>query len=203
MSKPVITAFSILRKTPISLFLLALSGCLMLLAMDWQASLYFDRTAVESGNALSLLSAHFIHSDINHWFWNAIALFVLSVIIELKSRGLLLGALCMGIAAVDLLLLSNFSTLQYYCGLSGVLNTLLVASLWLVWEEYRSKWILLTGILCAGKIALEVSVNDSLLTQIQWPPYPAAHLAGALGGLVLIFIILIRREKQMLGTQAS
>lgn len=172
----------------ITLFLFAISGSLMLLPDSWQSLFYFDRNAVEAGELYRLISGHFIHGDIHHWIWNSVALLVLGAIIEVKSKRLLLVTLLVGIVSVDVLLLSPLSTINYYCGLSGILNTLLVTVFWIAWREYQSKWIIISALLCAAKIALEVSVNDSLLTHIQWPPYPAAHLAGALAGGLLVIV---------------
>jgi rhomboid family GlyGly-CTERM serine protease len=175
----------------ITLFLFAISGCLMLLPDSVQSLFYFDRHAVAAGSYYQLVSGHFIHGDINHWLWNSLALLVLGTIIEVKSKRLLLVTLLIGIASVDALLLSSLSTINYYCGLSGILNTLLVTVFWIAWQEYQSKWVIVSALLCAGKIALEMSLNNSLLTHIQWPPYPAAHLAGALaGGLLIVLFIL-------------
>jgi rhomboid family GlyGly-CTERM serine protease len=177
----------------ITLFLFAISGCLMLLPDSVQSVFYFDRQAVAAGSYYQLVSGHFIHGDINHWLWNSLALLVLGAIIEVKSKRLLLVTLLIGIASVDALLLSPLSSINYYCGLSGILNTLLVTVFWIAWREYQLKWIIVSALLCAGKIALEMSLNNSLLTHIQWPPYPAAHLAGALaGGLLIVLFRLLK-----------
>lgn len=175
------------KNTPtISLSLLAVSGGLMLLPESWQSVFYFDRAAVGTGSVYKLISGHFIHSDINHWFWNGVALLILGAVIELRSKRLLLTTLLAGIVTVDVLLLSTLSSLDYYCGLSGVLNTLLAIVLWIVWQEYRSNWVIISALLCSGKIVLEIFLNHSLIIHIQWPPYPEAHLAGALAGGALL-----------------
>lgn len=164
---------------------------LMMLPTSYQAGFYFDRSAVENGGFSSLLSSHFLHSDLNHWLWNCLAMLVLGAVIELRSKRLLVCSVIAGIVAVDILLLSPLSTLNYYCGLSGVLNSLLVVALWIVWQRTRSLWVAVSALLCIGKIIIEINTQQSLLTTISWPPYPAAHMAGALAGVLLIAVHII------------
>lgn len=170
----------------LTLGITALSSLLMLLPIEWQSALYFNRAAVTSGAVDSLISGHFVHVDMSHWFWNCLALLVLGAFIELRSRGLLLASLLLGLIAVDLLLLSPFSDIVFYCGLSGLLNSLLVVTLWLFWQQTRSRWVLVSAVLCLGKIGFELLLGESLLTRIAWPPYPPAHLAGAIGGVLCV-----------------
>lgn len=163
----------------------------MMLPENYQAALYFDQNAVAGGTLYSLVSGHFIHSDINHWLWNCLAMLILGTIIEITSKRLLLCSLVSGIIAVDILLLSPLNQLNYYCGLSGVLNTLLMVALWIVWQQQRSKWVGISALLCIGKIIIEMNTQQSLLVHISWPPYPAAHMAGAISGAMLIFLTLL------------
>lgn len=180
------------RMPIISLIIAAAISGLMLLPESLQAALYYDHQAVMSGTYYSLLTGHFMHSDFNHWLWNCLAMLTLGTVIELTSKRLLAGCLLAGIAGVDILLLSAFSPLDYYCGLSGVLNSLLVVALWQIWQQTRSQWVIASVLLCIGKIFIETNSQQSLITHISWPPYPAAHGAGATAGLLVVLWLFFK-----------
>lgn len=152
--------------------------------------LYFAPTEIAGGQAWRLLTGHLVHADLNHLFWNALGLLVLGVLIERHSRRLLGIALLAGTLAVNLLLL--VSGLDYYCGLSGVLNTLLVIALWLEWRSTRSWWVAAVAAGCLIKVAIEINTGHSLISQISWPPYAWSHLAGMIGGVVAVLSSRIR-----------
>lgn len=172
----------------ITLVIIFIQSGFMLLPASIKSIFYFDRGMVEGGSLYSLLSGHFVHSDMAHWFWNSLAMLVLGVIIEIKSRRLFFVSIMLGIISVDILLLSPLSDINYYCGLSGVINTLLFVWLWLVWREGQSVWVVVASLLCMSKIIIEVLMSDSLLTTISWPAYPEAHLAGAIAGISIVLI---------------
>jgi rhomboid family GlyGly-CTERM serine protease len=150
---------------------------------------YFELSSVISGEWWRLLSGHLIHSDWQHWFWNVAALAVLGSYLEKQSKYLWIMGMLVGIASVNLLLLSGFSQVTRYCGLSGVLNTLLVLALFLYWREMRSGWVIVAVLICLIKLTLELFSGTSLLTHISWPPFPVAHLVGTAAGVFLLLSI--------------
>jgi len=156
-------------------------------------SLAFNATAVSDGEVWRLFSGHFVHADGQHLVWNGFGLAVLAYLIERRSRGLLLGSLTAGILIVDLLLLSPLSMLEQYCGLSGVLNTLLVTALALEWRHGGGWPVLLVAGGSIAKLFWELSHGQALLTHISWPPFPAAHAAGMIGGFALLMIAKFRK----------
>lgn len=160
--------------------LCALALALMALPSAWQQHLYFDRNSGAGALIGQLISGHWIHGDVSHLMWNMVALLVLGATIERYGKGLLCGSLMAGMLAVDALLLSPFSPIQHYCGLSGVLNTLLGVALWLLWRETRSPVVVFVGLLSVAKVIAEVRSGEALLTQTRWPPFPLSHLAGLL-----------------------
>lgn len=166
------------RAPILSAFLCALVGGLALLPAASQELLQFDYHRVMAGNWIGLLSGHWLHADGEHLLWNVGALAILATLIEARSRRLLLWSILVGMASVDLLLLSPLSDLARYCGLSGMLNTLLGVVLVLMWRATRSPLVTLVGALCILKIAVEMLLGQSLLTHISWPPFAPAHLAG-------------------------
>ncbi len=179
-----------MRKLPIiTIALCALCTGLMFLPPRIHELLYYDSTAIAAGNLWGLLSAHLIHADVSHWFWNTLALAVLGGFIETRSPKLLAYSLFAGIVSVDMLLLSPVAEINRYCGLSGVLNTLLGVALFCHWRDTRFYWVMTAALFCLGKVMLEMSMESALLTNISWPPYPPAHLAGVLGACALTFCL--------------
>lgn len=158
---------------------------LHLLVTD-KAPLYFSAVDVARGEAWRLVTGHLVHADLGHLFWNGLGLGTLGFLIERRSPSLLWISLTAGFASVNLLLMSPLSQLHYYCGLSGILNTLFVVALWLEWRASRSSLILVVALACVLKLAIEISLGVSLVTNISWPPYSWSHLAGLLGGLAVV-----------------
>ena len=163
-----------------------------LIGLHWlvvdKTRLYFSASDIFRGEAWRLVSGHFMHADLQHLWWNCLALAVLGTLLEYRSRATLLAALGVGIVFVSAILLTPFSQLEYYCGLSGVLNTLLLVALWLEWKATRS-WLII--VLSGGiilKTLVEVTRGISIMTHISWPPYAWSHVAGMIGGLFVIWV---------------
>jgi rhomboid family GlyGly-CTERM serine protease len=180
-----------IRRIPI----LTLSLLMALIGLYWlvpdKTLLYFSSTDIARGETWRILTGHFIHADPEHLMWNGLGLGVLGLLIEQRSRTMLLVALGVGIICVSALLLTPFPQLDYYCGLSGVLNTLLLVALWLEWQATRS-WLILA--IAGGSIAkamIEVSLGASIMTHISWPPYAWSHVAGLVGGLIFVLYPLL------------
>jgi rhomboid family GlyGly-CTERM serine protease len=186
-----------MRQLPlITIALCALCTGLMFHPAVDHAALYYDSAVLAMGKFGGLLTGHLVHGDTSHWFWNTLALAVLGAIIETRSRKLMALSLLAGVVAVDLLLLSPLAGISQYCGLSGVLNTLLGVALYCYWRETRSHWVALATLLCLGKVVLELAIGTALLTSIAWPPYPPAHLAGVVGACVLLFFFNCERVSE-------
>lgn len=149
--------------------------------------LYFSADDIARGDIWRIVSGHFTHADLEHLLWNCLGLAVLGTLIEQHSRAQWWTALLVGFASVSALLLSPFSQLENYCGLSGVLNTLLLVLIWLEWRLTRS-WLMIV-IACGSiaKVVIEIYLGQSLLTNISWPPYAWSHVAGLIGGLIVIW----------------
>jgi rhomboid family GlyGly-CTERM serine protease len=176
------------RKTPI----LTLGLLTILIGLHWltvdNTQLYFSAEAINRGEFWRLVSGHFMHADLQHLLWNCLGMAVLGTLIEYRSRNLLIAALGTGIVFVSALLLTPFTQLEYYCGLSGVLNTLLLVALWLEWKFTRSWLIIIITCGIIAKTLIEVSQGESIITHISWPPFAWSHVAGLTGGLFLIWV---------------
>jgi hypothetical protein len=129
-----------------------------------------------------------VHADTGHLLWNALGLAILGGLIEWRSRSMLLAALAAGIVAVGTLLLTPASPLEYYCGLSGVLNSLLAVALWMEWRATRSWLVIAVACGSLGKVVIEVSTGVSIVSDISWPPWAWSHAAGLVGGLIAVLL---------------
>ncbi len=155
------------------------------------AALVFDRGAVAQGEWWRLVTGHFVHGDVQHALWNITALAILAAILERRGACYLGWVVAFGIAAVDLWLWWGTSSLEWYCGLSGLLNTLLVVVLIDVWLETRRPLVAIIGVMLVAKLTLEIALNQALFTHTAWPSVPWAHAAGFAGGL--LFGLINRR----------
>jgi len=163
-----------------------------MIALHWlvedKTPLYFNAADIFRGEIWRFFSGHFMHADLQHLLWNSLGLAVLGTLLEYRSRSMLLTALAVGIVFVSALLLTPFAQLEYYCGLSGVLNTLLLVALWLEWKLTRSRLIIILTCGCIAKVLIEVTQGVSIITHISWPPYAWSHVAGLSGGLFIIWV---------------
>lgn len=150
------------------------------------ALMYYGSAEIASGEYWRYVTGHLVHADGDHLLWNSLGMLVLGVLVERRSRRLMALSLLAGVIAIDGLLL--ISGLDYYCGLSGLLNALLVAALWLEWRATRSVWVVTVAAACLLKVVVEIALGDSLLTRISWPPYAWSHLAGMVAGISVVWL---------------
>lgn len=146
----------------------------------------YDRLAIAAGEWWRLFSGHWVHSDGGHLGWNLAATLLLGWIVERWNRSFLLLGLLTGSLAVDLMLWLGLPGLSHYCGLSGVLNTLLLVALIALRRDTRGGILLMIGVLSLGKILVELLAGQALFTHTAWASVPEAHLGGWLIGLLMI-----------------
>ena len=171
---------------------LTISLVTILIGLHWlvpeKTLLYFSAEDIARGETWRFITGHFMHADLQHLWWNCLGLAVLGTLIEYRSRTVLWAALVAGIVSVSAFLLTPFPQLEYYCGLSGVLNTLLLVALWLEWKFTRSWLIIVVTCGVFAKTVIEVSQGVSILTHISWPPYAWSHVAGLAGGIIIVWV---------------
>jgi rhomboid family GlyGly-CTERM serine protease len=155
----------------------------------------FDRAAIAQGEWWRLLSAHIVHGDPAHAAWDIAALLLLGLLFEPRLQWRLPLVLLGGVVAVDAWLWWGEPGLLYYCGLSGILNSLMVFGLLQWWRDERHPLLAVVAAAAGLKIILEINAGQALLTQTVWPSVPAAHAAGYACGLVLASVTL-RKWKQ-------
>ncbi len=173
---------------------LILSAIILILALSGesvQMALRYDRTAILNGEWWRLLTAHLLHLGWSHLLMNLAGLGLVWALVgdSLSNRNwliiLLADALITGLA----LLIFN-PQLGWYVGLSGVLHGLLVAGiiadvrcghhamlLLLAALVFKLGWEQLAGPLPGS----ESTAGGTVIVD--------AHLYGALGGLLLGFLL--------------
>ena len=154
-----------------------------------------------------LVTAHLLHTDWNHLLWNAAALVMLASIIEQRSRALLLASVVAGMGFVALWFFLSGPN-RYYCGWSGVLNTLLIVALYTLywpapadsaaavdsWRRQSNNAIIAVVALGALLKGLyELHTGTALVSNSLWQPAPGAHLAGLTAGAALVLLALTGR----------
>ena len=145
----------------------------------------YRRDAIAGGEWWRLLTGHWVHSDGSHAIWDVGALVLFGVLFEARLGWRLPLALLIGTVGVDAWLWWGAPHLLYYCGLSGVLNTVLVLGMLELWRELRHPLLLVVLAGAALKIGLELQLDEALLTRTVWPSVPAAHAAGYAAGWLL------------------
>lgn len=174
------------QRVPSTTLALLLTAAGLHILVPFEPLLYFSAADIARGELWRLVTGHLVHADLEHLFWNALGLAILALLIERRSARLLWITFGAGVVSVDVLLLSPFSQLDYYCGLSGVLNALLVVALWLEWRTARSLLVVAVAVGSVLKVVIEISLGISVVTDISWPPYAWSHAAGLLGGLLVV-----------------
>lgn len=154
----------------------------------------YDRVAISDGEWWRLLTGHLAHSDTSHLYWNLSAFLLLGWIVETRNRLTLLIGLVSATIAVDAMLWIALPGLFQYCGMSGVLNTLLLFALATLWRRSTALMLAMIGATSFAKIVWELQAGQALVTETAWGSVPLAHLAGWLIGMTLICYTWLTRS---------
>ena len=169
-----------------TMIIVALMGSVYAVFGPVPGELVFSQQAAMEGSFWQLITGHLVHSDTNHLIWNGAAALILGGLLE-RHIGLQLIPLTLaGMLAVDVFLLHT-TTINYYCGFSGVLNTWLAVLIAIDARNPKARpFMVFTAIAVLTKIAIEWHTNTALFTSTAWPSVPAAHMSGWIGGLVIM-----------------
>ncbi|MDH3274612.1 MAG: rhombosortase [Gammaproteobacteria bacterium] len=172
--------------------LLALSG-------EWgREMLRYDRDAIAGGELWRLVSGHFVHLGLSHWVYNGVGLSLIWILVGqfLRSSQWLLVT-CLSILCIDAGFWILEPQLQWYVGLSGVQHGYLAAGILAGFRERRVEMAVL------GAVILAKLVYEQLIGPMPGSEFSsggavvtAAHLYGAIGGLIAIAILRIRARRQ-------
>jgi rhomboid family GlyGly-CTERM serine protease len=167
-----------------TLLLTSLVLALYLVAGPAPQAWVYDRGAIVNGELWRLVIGHLVHSDGEHALWDIAALALLGSLFEGQLKRWLFLSLAIGGGAIDLWLWWGMPALTHYCGLSGVLNSLLAMGLWQLWREGHDPLVMWVAAGAVGKIAFEALSGQALFTATAWPSVPSVHGIGFAAGLV-------------------
>ncbi len=143
-----------------------------------------SREAFNQGQWWTLISGHWLHSDNQHALWNISALLILGSLFEQQLKHRVFTELILASLLLSLWMGAYLPELQAYCGLSGILNTLLVTGTMTLWQQYRSPALLMILLLALLKNMIELFSQQAIFTHTLWPSVPEAHLVGMAIGLI-------------------
>ena len=155
--------------------------------------LSFDRGAIGAGQWWRLLSAHFVHVDLEHAVLNSLGLVLMWALFARDYSPWRWAAIYCGSAiAVSLGLWFANPELRWYVGASGALHGVMAAgTIAHMRRRDLDAWILATFIVC--KLAYEQSAG-ALPFAGTANTIVDAHLYGAIGGVVLALLLNSRRQ---------
>ncbi len=180
----------------IVLGLLSLAGTVM---PDALAELGWQRAAIDAGQWSRLLTAHVVHLNAHHLWFNLLGLLLVAELLLEDWHGVAIASLCVASAlGTSLMLWHCEPTLQWYAGLSGLLHGLWGGAALMGW--LRTRACLPAGALLALAIKLfwlTPGVGAGAVALVQcMPVVPGAHLYGAASGLAWAMLSHLRRRYQ-------
>lgn len=142
----------------------------------------------------TLLTAHWVHINLNHYTHNALALIIIMLIVgrALSWRGWLLSFVLSSLT-ISLMLLALPHDISNYAGLSGLLHGLFMTGCLGMLRQSRMLALILL-VLLAGKLAAEILLDVRLLHETGFAVVTRAHLYGVLGGLLSAALIRLTRK---------
>ncbi len=163
---------------------------------------YFNSVSVEQGQWWRVFTSQLVHLDLTHLGYNVGTLFILGWLLEEKHRWQLLPALLLAATMVATYL--PLSSLWRYCGLSGAISGLVLPVIWCLWKEQRSIIPWIVGGLYLGRLIWELAAGTPLVTNLEWPSHPPAHLMGLAAGLLwLVALQGVKKSSQLSAHKAA
>ena len=140
-------------------------------AFVWDQNLYMHEP-------WRLFSAHFVHCDNAHIWWNLPPFLLQGWLLErYGARAWFLGVGA-GMAGVDIFLALWPGAPMIYCGLSGLLNAMLVMIVFHIWQKNGYYPVFAIAAVDMLKISAEINNGGALISSASWPSAPTAHGFG-------------------------
>lgn len=161
-------------------------------------ALLFDRNKIIEGEYWRLITGHLVHIDFPHFAWNMTALLVLGSILEMRYKitlGKQLRIHLFSALLISILVMCWRPELQWFAGLSGVLNTYFVLFLWHIWLDFKHPVTILVAIGTLSKITFEAIDGYSVVRVSDFPVVFEAHAAGIVAGILIVAVGLVRNIK--------
>ncbi len=159
-------------------------------------ALAFDKDAILKGELWRFITGHLTHWSMEHLFWDVLALLVLGIIVECRSRASLLACIIGSALAISSEVWLFESNVTSYRGLSGIDSGLFALAACIILREGitgRNWWrATLAGAglgAFAIKTVLELWLGHPLFVDSSasgFVPMPAAHIVGGLVGAAVV-----------------
>jgi len=187
---------------PCRSLLLAAAAVAVAARSSWSDHLCYRRSAILAGQVWRLLTGHLVHASRDHLLWDVTALLLIGFLFEGHLNNHFVWVTVASMLAVSGGLLTLDPALESYCGLSGLLSALWVCGAMLAAHAERVSgrtllarlyWACLA--LDGAKLGYEAFHGAPLFVEIHRLggfPVPAAHLFGALAGLLNCMVVLSR-----------
>jgi len=147
-------------------------------ALMWTHDLYMHEP-------LRLITAHFVHCDPHHFWWNLPPFLLQGWMLERYGKRAWLIGVAAGIAGVDIYLALWPGAPMVYCGLSGLLNAMLVMIVFHIWLETGYYPVILIAGADFVKITAEITNGGAIISSTSWPSVPEAHAFGFAAAVVV------------------
>lgn len=170
---------------------LALAGCCALLLLPelagdaGRAALRYDRAAIAAGQWGRLLTAHFVHLNLEHALINSLGLVLMWVLFARDYRvRQWLAILVAAIVAIDAGLWLRDSTVSWYVGSSGALHGIMAAGTLAHLRRHEPDGWILAAFL-AAKLGYEQWAGALPFVGHGVSVVVDSHAFGALGGAIV------------------
>ncbi len=163
-----------------------------------RAALRYERTAIAAGEWWRLLTAHFVHIDLEHTFLNIMGVVLMWAIFarDLAPRQWLIVTLVV-LLAIDAGLWFRDKGVDWYVGASGALHGFMAAGTYAhVRRGDLDGWILVVFIVL--KLGYEQLHGALPFAESGMPVVVNAHLYGALGGFIAAALLKPGRKSPAL-----
>ena len=176
-------------------FLAVAATTLVIRCGDWREVLLYDRSAVASGQWWRLWTGHLVHFGWPHFVADAGLFVILGWLIEPKQPMLSRLSLLWLTAGISLAIFFFDPGMQRYGGLSAFNLGLLLFYAGQGWRKNWTDWFWpAVLVIYAGELILEATVGQGRgggMIQFDDPGVhvaTTAHLAGTVGGLILLAV---------------
>lgn len=183
------------RRIPCASLLLSAAAAVVFILPSLAAQLQYDRAAIAAGEVWRLVSGHWAHYSLDHFFWDVLAFGFLGLACERRSRARFLVCVSASAVAISLSIWLCLPEMSAYRGLSGVdsaLIALLVVELWKEGVRSRRPQQLTFAAACLTgfvfKISFELITKNNLFVETLGSGtvgVPLAHIVGAVVGLLV------------------
>jgi rhomboid family GlyGly-CTERM serine protease len=158
--------------------------------------LAYIATDIEHGQWWRILTGNLLHTNTPHLLLNLGGLWLLFALhFQYYSYRwlVLVGFMCLAVG-MGIWLFSP--KIQWYVGLSGVLHGLFVlGAFYDIKHQLKSGWLLLLGVLIKVGYETQFGASQEVANLIGANVATDAHLYGALSGLTIIGLILIKHTR--------